>query len=81
MLTEQETLQLLGEVCRVSPETLKPETRLIQDLDLDSALALELLMELEERLDREISEVETAKLVTVADVLAFVRQPGESAES
>ncbi len=73
MLTEQETLQLLGEVCRVSPGTLKPETRLIQDLDLDSALALELLMELEERLDREISEVETAKLVTVADVLAFVR--------
>ena len=78
MLTEQETLKLLGEVCRVSPETLKPETRLIQDLDLDSALALELLMELEERLDREISEVETAKLVTVADVLAFVRQSGES---
>lgn len=74
MLTEQETLKLLGDVCRVPLEKLEPETRLIQDLDLDSALALELLMELEDRLDREISEVETAKLVTVADVLAFVRE-------
>jgi len=80
MLTEQETLKLLGEVCRVPPEKLTPETRLIQDLDLDSALALELLMELEDRLDREISEVETAKLVTVGDVLAFVKG-GDSAGS
>ena len=74
MLTEQETLDLLGEVCRVSVDKLKPETRLIQDLDMDSALALELLMTLEERLGKEISEVETAKLVTVGDVLEFVRE-------
>ena len=67
-----EVLGLLAEVCRVSPKVLTPDKHLIHDLDLDSALTLELLMTLEERLGREISEVEAAKIVTVADLLEFV---------
>ncbi len=67
-------LQVLGDVCRVPPEELTPKKRLIQDLDLDSVLALELLMTLEERLGVEISEVDAAKLVTVGDVLELVKQ-------
>ena len=71
-MSSGEVLELLGEVCRVSPEALTPDKHLIHDLDLDSALILELLMTLEERLGREISEVEAAKIVTVADLLNFV---------
>jgi acyl carrier protein len=67
-------LKILGEVCRVPVEELTPEKHLIRDLDLDSVLALELLMTLEERLSVEISEVDAAKLVTVADVLDLIKQ-------
>lgn len=66
---QQKVLSILSEVCRKPTEELKPEIHLIHDLNLDSALTLELLMTLEDTLGREISEVEAAKLVTVGDVL------------
>ena len=73
-MTDEEVLQLLSEVCRVAPAELTPDTHLIRDLDLDSALTLDLLMTLEERLGTELSEVDAAKLQTVGDVLEFVEQ-------
>ena len=80
MLKPDEVLQILSEVCRVPESVLKPEARLIQDLDLDSVLTLELLMTLEERLGTDVPEVDAAKLVTVGDVLDFVqRQAGAGA--
>ena len=72
--TPDEVLQILSEVCRVPLAELSPETRLIQDLDLDSVLTLELVMTLEERLGSEIQAAEAAKLVCVSDILAFVEQ-------
>ncbi len=74
MLSGEEVLKLLGEICRVSPESLTPDKHLIQDLDLDSALTLDLLMTLEERIGAEISEVDAAQMITVGDVLEFVSQ-------
>ncbi len=71
-VSSDEVIGLLSEVCRVSPEAITPDKHLIHDLDLDSALTLDLLMTLEERLGREISELEAAKIVTVADLLKFV---------
>ena len=70
---EKQVLAVLSEVCKIPPEELTPETHLIHDLALDSALTLELLMTLEDRLGREISEVEAAKLETVGDVLELVK--------
>ena len=74
MLSGEEVLKLLAEICRVSPESLTPDKHLIQDLDLDSALTLDLLMTLEDSIGSEISEVEAAQLVTVGDVLEFVNK-------
>lgn len=74
MPTDQEVLEILSDVCRVPAEQLKPDSRLIQDLDLDSMLALELLMSLEERLGTDITEAESAQMITVGDVLEFVRE-------
>ena len=80
MLTAEDTLQILSEVCRVAVDELTPEKHLTQDLDLDSVLAMDLLMTLEERLATDISEVEAAKLVTVGDVLELVRERGQTSE-
>jgi acyl carrier protein len=57
----------------VERSSLRDEAELVADLGLDSIVTLDLLMTLEEELDREISEVEAAELVTVGDILAFVR--------
>lgn len=71
---EERTLDLLARICNVPRERLQPEVQLVEGLDLDSALTLDLLMTLEDELGQEISEVEAAELVTVGDVLAFVRR-------
>jgi acyl carrier protein len=73
-------LAVLSDVCQVPASKLTPDTHLIRDLALDSAITMELLMALESELSLEISDVEAAKLVTVGDVLAFVneRLPGAS---
>ena len=69
---EDETLRILSDVCKVPVETLKPETRLIQDLDIDSIVTLDLLIALEESLEIEIPEIDATQLLTVGDVLAYV---------
>ncbi len=73
MLSSDEVLQMLSDVSGVPPKDMLPETHLIRDLELDSVRALELLLLLEESLGREVTEVDTAKLVTVGDVIAYAR--------
>jgi acyl carrier protein len=74
MQSEEEVLQVLSEVSEIPVESLKPEMHLVNDLDLDSTLTLELLMTLEERLGAEITEVDAAKLATVGNILAYVKE-------
>ena len=50
---------------------LRPELDLVADLGIDSPKQLELLIELEEALDMEISDEEAAALDTVGDVLDY----------
>ena len=69
---QEQVLAILSDVCRKPAEELTPETHLIHDLNLDSALTLELLITLEDELGREISEVEAAELSTVGDVIKLV---------
>ena len=52
---------------------LRPELDLTTDLGLDSPNALRLLVELEERLDAEISDDEAAAMNTVGDILEYAR--------
>ncbi|MCA8923689.1 MAG: acyl carrier protein [Planctomycetes bacterium] len=75
---EEKALEILSTVCNVPREKLVPEARLIQDLDIDSVVTLDLLMELEESLGIDIPEVKAAEMQTVGDVLTYVREnPGE----
>jgi acyl carrier protein len=51
---------------------ITPETDLTSGLGIDSPMALQLLFELEEALDIEISDEEAAPMETVGDVLKQV---------
>lgn len=73
---QQKVLQILSRVVERPAEALTPELSLKTDLKLDSYRALDLLAAIEEELDVEISEVEAAKVETVADVLALAQKSG-----
>lgn len=65
-------LSVVARVGGVPVESLSPGTELVAELDMDSAKALELLVELEDRLGIEIDDDGAAGLATVGDILAFV---------
>lgn len=67
-------LAILAEVTGRRIEDLRPDQELVGDLGVDSATALRLLVDLEEALDVEIDDEDAARLATVGDVVAFVRE-------
>jgi len=62
-------LDVISGLAKVPKDSLKPEAELVADLGIDSPKALQLLVELEEALDIEISDEEAAKLESVGDIL------------
>ena len=82
MTMKEIALTVVAKVSGKDPEALTPEAELVGNLGMDSAKALELLVELEDQLKIEISDEDAAKLNTVGDILAFVeRLEGESPEA
>ncbi|MEE8137970.1 MAG: phosphopantetheine-binding protein [Thermoanaerobaculia bacterium] len=71
---KQIALQLIAEVAGADVTTLKPETELVADLGIDSPKALYLLVELEERLEVEVSDEEVEEMKTVGDILDAVER-------
>ncbi len=76
MDARETALTVLARISGSAQAELKPEMSLVGDLGLDSPKSLELLMELEERLDIEISDEVAARMRTVGDVLEQAQQPG-----
>ena len=68
----QTALEALSQVSGRPVAELSPELELVADLDIDSPKALQLLIEIEERLDIEISDEAAEELNTVGDVIRFV---------
>ena len=57
----------------VVPESIRPEARLRDDLDLDSLDAADLLIAIEKRFRVRLDDQEVRKLTTVGEVHAYVR--------
>lgn len=65
-------LTVVAKVAKVDAATITPDMELVADLGLDSARALELLVELEDALETEITDEAAARLNTVGDILAYI---------
>lgn len=72
MDTKQTVLDVIAEVSGVGVDQMKPETELVSQLGIDSPKALEMLVELEDRLDVEIGDDAVAKMKTVGDILQAI---------
>jgi acyl carrier protein len=51
------------------PEDITPDAKLVEDLELDSIDAIDMLVELQARTDKRIDEEELKKLRTVGDIV------------
>lgn len=71
-------ISVIARITGVPEESLVPETELVADLDMDSAKALELIVELEDRFEIEIGDDDAAGMNTVGDVLATIASVGSS---
>jgi acyl carrier protein len=72
-LVEQGIITGLAEVLKRQPSQIQKESRLIEDLMLDSLDILDLVFKLEEDFNIEIPETEL-RFVTVQDVIAYVQE-------
>jgi acyl carrier protein len=72
MNPSQIAIEIIARITGRPPESIVPEMELVADLDMDSARALELLVEIEDRLGVEIDDDAAANLNTVGDVLTTI---------
>jgi len=78
MSLEEKVRDIIVDKLGVSPEQVKPEASIVEDLKADSLDLVELVMELEEAFGEEITEQDQEKLKTVGDVIAFLKAKGKS---
>lgn len=69
MTKTERALRILSEISGKPVAELRPEQDLVADLGIDSPKALKLLVELEDRLEIEITDEEAARMTTVGDIL------------
>lgn len=68
-----ETVQsTLAKQLEISPEEIRPETRILEDLGADSLDLVELIMALEENYNILITADKGAELKTVGAIVAFI---------
>lgn len=75
-LSRNVALGVLSDISGLEEKDLQPEMDLTADLGIDSPKALQLLVDLEDRLSIEISDDDAAKMQTVGDVLTYVQAAG-----
>ncbi len=72
MDNEHIALKVLAKLTGVDADAIEPEMELSGELGIDSPKALQLLVELEDKLGIEVSDDAAARMNTVQDVLNFL---------
>ncbi len=71
MDVKKSVLEIVSSLSERDAGQITPDMDLVGDLGIDSPKALQLLLELEERLEVEISDEDAAKMNTVGDILDY----------
>ena len=73
MSIEDKIKKIIAEKLSVDLDEVIPEASFVDDLGADSLDLVELIMSMEEEFDIEISDEQAEKLLTVKDVLDYVK--------
>ena len=71
--TGERVIDIVAEQLGVDKEKVTPETSFVNDLGADSLDVVELVMELEDEFDMEISDEDAEKITTVGEVVNYIQ--------
>ncbi len=70
---EQEIRDLVSDIIEVPPEKIEHDANLIEDLGMDSMMALEILASLEKKFKIRIPEEELTKITSLANIIDLTK--------
>jgi len=71
---ETEVRKLIAEILEADPNSIDPNARLVEDLGMDSMMALEILVAMEKKYKIHIPEEKLAELKTLSAAVAVARE-------
>ena len=66
--------EMVAKQLKLSPDVIKPESRLLEDLKADSANVMMLVMELEQEFDMMVEDDALMEVKTVGDLSRYIEQ-------
>jgi acyl carrier protein len=78
---QDQVVSMMSEMFELSPEQLKPEAKLFEELDLDSIDAIDMVVKLQEMTGRRVNDAALKKVRTVKDVIDLVEEHYKAAEA
>lgn len=66
--------QIMAELFEIDPEEITPESTLVDDLDLDSIDAVEMIVQLQKLTGKRINPEQFQSVVTVEDVVSILQK-------
>ena len=71
---ENEIKEIIAQILEVEPEKITPTARFVEDLGMDSMMALEIMAAIEKKYKITIPEESLMKLASLGDVIAVTEQ-------
>lgn len=65
---------VVAEVAEVQPDQIQPDTHFVEDLEMDSMMALEILSIIEKKLDVQIDEEYMRQMTSINNVLRILEE-------
>lgn len=69
----EKVVEIVAEILDLEVSEVEESAKIIDDLGADSIAVMEIVMELEEEYDVEVPTEDILELVTVADIIAYVK--------
>ena len=70
----EKVARLIADQLKIDPATIKPESRLLEDLKADSANVMMLIMDMETELSIMVEDDALMQLKTVGDIVSYIEK-------
>ena len=71
---DQEVRKLIADIIEMDPEQIPPDAHLVEDLGMDSMMALEILASIEKKFRIKIPEEDLPKITTLSNAIELTKK-------
>ena len=71
---DQDVRKLIADIVEMEPDQILPDAQLVEDLGMDSMMALEILASIEKKFRIKIPEEDLPKITTLANAIALAKK-------